>query len=71
LREALAELVDEGLEPLWERHANASKRLQKGVEAMGLELFVKDASLRLPTVTTIKVKEGLDWKAVTKHAMDK
>jgi hypothetical protein len=42
-----------------------------GLEAMGLELFVSLPAARLPTVTTIKVPEGVDWKAVTVYAMQK
>ena len=38
---------------------------------MGLELFVPKPCARAPTVTTIKVPSGLDWKAVTTYAMDK
>lgn len=38
---------------------------------MGLELFVEQTEARLPTVTTIKVPEGVDWKAVTTYAMQK
>ena len=42
-----------------------------GLEAMGLELFVPVPSARTPTVTTVKVPEGVDWKAVTVYAMEK
>ena len=40
-----------------------------GLSAMGLELFVRCESARLPTVTTIRVPEGVNWKRVTAHAM--
>lgn len=71
MREALTFVVEEGLESFWKRHAATSTRLQEGIKGMGLELFVQNPKDRLPTVTTIKVPEGLDWKAVTKHAMEK
>ena len=38
---------------------------------MGLECFVPVAGARTPTVTTIKVPEGVDWKAVIVYAMEK
>lgn len=38
---------------------------------MGLELFVPVPAARTPTVTTVKVPQGLDWKAVIVYAMDK
>jgi alanine-glyoxylate transaminase/serine-glyoxylate transaminase/serine-pyruvate transaminase len=71
LREALTAVVEEGLPSIWRRHEENANRLRDGILAMGLELFVKNPADRLPTVTTIKVPEGLDWKAVTKHAMEK
>lgn len=71
MREALAELVEEGLENVWKRHAEVSQKLHAGLQSMGLKLFVPDPSDRLPTVTTILVPEGIDWKLVTQYANDK
>lgn len=36
-----------------------------------MEFFIPEAFARLPTVTTILVPAGIDWKAVTVHAMSK
>jgi alanine-glyoxylate transaminase/serine-glyoxylate transaminase/serine-pyruvate transaminase len=44
---------------------------QAGLEQMGLTLFVKDASLRLPTVTTVEVPAGIVWSDVTGFIMKK
>lgn len=71
LREGLALLAEEGLEKCLERHRLCAEKLHQGLVDMGLELFVSTPSARLPTVTTIKVPEGIDWKAVTTYAMDK
>jgi len=38
---------------------------------MGLELFVENPEDRLPTVTTVKVPEGVNWKDVASHMMHK
>ena len=38
---------------------------------MGLELFVENPEDRLPTVTTVKVPEGVNWKDVASHMMYK
>ena len=38
---------------------------------MGLELFVQNPEDRLPTVTTVKVPEGVNWKDVASHMMHK
>jgi alanine-glyoxylate transaminase/serine-glyoxylate transaminase/serine-pyruvate transaminase len=71
LREALAEITEEGLENVWQRHAEASARLHAGLQSLGLKLFVKNPAERLPTVTTFVIPEGVDWKMVIQYAMDK
>jgi len=71
LREGLAILAEEGLEACWERHRMAAEKLHAGLEKMGLELFVPVPGARTPTVTTVKVPEGVDWKAVIAYAMEK
>ena len=42
-----------------------------GLKEMGLECFISAPGARTPTVTTIKVPEGIDFKAVTGYAMEK
>ena len=71
MREAVAMLAEEGLEATWARHAAASKQLHDGLQAMGLELFVKDPAHRLPTVTTVTVPAGVVWSDVTSFLMRK
>ncbi|XP_043204954.1 alanine--glyoxylate aminotransferase-like isoform X2 [Amphibalanus amphitrite] len=71
LREALAIACTEGLESLWERHQRCAQRLYAGLAEMGLKLFVENETFRLPTVTTVKVPEGVDWKAVSAYCMTK
>ncbi|XP_056420664.1 alanine--glyoxylate aminotransferase isoform X1 [Hyla sarda] len=69
LREGLAILAEQGLERSWEIHRENALRFHKGLEELGLKLFVKDPALRLPTVTTICVPEGYDWKEITTYIM--
>ncbi|XP_027043880.1 serine--pyruvate aminotransferase-like [Pocillopora damicornis] len=72
LRESLALLAAEGIENSWKRHNDTIEHLWAGIEKMGLEMFVKDKALRLPTVTSVKVPEGFpDWKAVPDYLMKK
>jgi len=71
LREALAQVASEKLDNMWTRHAEATARLYAGIKSLGLELFVENPSDRLPTVTTILIPHGVDWKHITQHAMDK
>ncbi|XP_063771847.1 alanine--glyoxylate aminotransferase [Pseudophryne corroboree] len=69
LREGLAILAEQGLERSWDIHRENALRLHKGLEALGLKLFVKDPALRLPTVTTVSVPNGYDWKDIITYIM--
>ncbi|XP_025965171.2 alanine--glyoxylate aminotransferase [Dromaius novaehollandiae] len=71
LREGLAMLAELGLESLWERHRANCTYLCEGLQDLGLELFVKEEKARLPTVTTVKVPTGYDWKEITAFVMNK
>uniref|UniRef100_A0A7N6BZY2 Alanine--glyoxylate aminotransferase n=1 Tax=Anabas testudineus TaxID=64144 RepID=A0A7N6BZY2_ANATE len=69
LRESLAVLVEEGLENSWDRHQKVAEYFHRGLESMGLKLFVKDIKARLPTVTTIVAPRGYNWKDITSYIM--
>jgi len=69
LREGLAIVSEEGLENCWRRHRMCANLLWEGLEELGLELFVEDVNKRLPTVTTIKVPEGISWSEVSGFCM--
>src|SRR5262250_1032439 len=60
LREAMRLAVEEGLEVRWERHRVNQQALIAGVQAMGLELLVKEPAERLVTVTPVMVPAGVD-----------
>ncbi|NXM31049.1 SPYA protein, partial [Oxyruncus cristatus] len=70
LREGLAMLAEIGLESSWERHRANCARLCQGLLNLGLELFVKEETVRLPTITTVRVPEGYNWKDITAFLMD-
>jgi alanine-glyoxylate transaminase/serine-glyoxylate transaminase/serine-pyruvate transaminase len=61
MREALALVGEEGLEPMWERHQRLHEDLWKGLRDMGLEPFVQNPNDRLATVNTIKVCASPSW----------
>ena len=48
-----------------------AENLHQGLQKIGLECFIAAPGDRNPTVTTIKVPEGVDWKEVTEYAMEK
>src|SRR6201984_2430975 len=60
LREAMRLTIEEGLEVRWERHRVNQQALIAGVEAMGLELLVKNPKERLVTVTPVLIPAGVD-----------
>jgi alanine-glyoxylate transaminase / serine-glyoxylate transaminase / serine-pyruvate transaminase len=60
LHEAMRLTVEEGLENRWERHRLNQQALIAGVEAMGLELLVKNLKERLVTVTPVMIPAGVD-----------
>lgn len=59
LHEALALVLDEGVENRWARHEKNGRALQAGLEAMGLVLHA-DAAYRLPVLTTVRIPEGVN-----------
>jgi alanine-glyoxylate transaminase / serine-glyoxylate transaminase / serine-pyruvate transaminase len=63
LHEALRQVLIEGLEERWERHAEAAAHLQGAVETRGLELLA-DPDHRLGPLTAVRVPEGMDGEAV-------
>lgn len=70
MREALRLLAEEGLEAAWARHRSNAERLWAGLERLGLELHVSEP-LRLPTLTTVRIPEGIDGKAFSRHLLDR
>ncbi|MEQ1473786.1 MAG: aminotransferase class V-fold PLP-dependent enzyme, partial [Candidatus Acidiferrum sp.] len=70
LREAMRIVMEEGLEARWERHRTNQLALIAGLEAMGLELLVKNAAERLPTVTAVMIPGGIDDARVRTQLLD-
>jgi len=70
MREALRLLAEEGLENAWARHRGNAERLWSGLERLGLELHVSEP-LRLVTLTTVRIPEGVDGKAFTTHLLER
>lgn len=64
LREALANVCNEGLENTIARHQKASEELKTGLSELGLQLYVKMPANRLPTITSIKLPKEIDWKKI-------
>jgi alanine-glyoxylate transaminase/serine-glyoxylate transaminase/serine-pyruvate transaminase len=59
LHEALAMVVEEGLETRTKRHLKHGAALHAGLEAMGLVLHAQDGH-RLSSLTTVRIPDGID-----------
>lgn len=64
LREALRLVAEEGLEARWARHQANADLLWAGLADLGLSCLVPP-EVRLPSLTTVCIPEGIDGKAVT------
>jgi len=69
LREGLRLVVEEGLEARFDRHLRNAETFWDGVEAMGLKLHV-GAAHRVPSLTTVRVPDGVDEAAVRTRLRD-
>ncbi len=69
LREALRLILEEGMEQRWHRHSACAAGLAAGLEAIGLELFATEG-YRLPSLTTVRVPDGVDSVAVRRFLLD-
>ncbi len=70
LREAMRIVIEEGLEPRWERHRQNQHALIAGVEAMGMKLLVEKPADRLPTVTAVMIPAGIDDAKVRNQLLE-
>lgn len=70
LREGLRLVAEEGLEARWARHLENAEMLWDGLEAMGLALHVAEPQRRIPSLTTVRVPEGVDEAVVRGRLRD-
>jgi alanine-glyoxylate transaminase/serine-glyoxylate transaminase/serine-pyruvate transaminase len=68
LHEALAIVLEEGLEPRWARHAAAHRRLKAGLEKLGLR-YLADPDHQLPMLNAVATPEGVEEVAVRKRLL--
>ncbi|HIK31441.1 MAG TPA: alanine--glyoxylate aminotransferase family protein [Oscillatoriales cyanobacterium M59_W2019_021] len=64
LREALRLIAEEGLENCWQRHQQNAEYLWEQLEMLGLIPHVA-REFRLPTLTTVRIPDGVDGKAIS------
>ena len=69
LHEALAVIVEEGLEAGIKRHLKHGNALKAGLEAMGLKLHAQEGH-RLSMLTSLRIPEGIDDAKIRKGLLD-
>lgn len=67
LHEALKQILEEGLENVWKRHATAARVCRAGIRGMGLEIWPARDEICTPCVTAIKTPEGIDDAVLREH----
>jgi len=68
IREGLRILLEEGLEPRWERHLRNHRALKAGLVAMGLEYSAAEGH-QLPQLNAVKIPQGVDDLAIRKKLL--
>jgi alanine-glyoxylate transaminase/serine-glyoxylate transaminase/serine-pyruvate transaminase len=69
LHEALSIVLEEGLQPRWQRHLNAHRALKTGLEALGLK-YLADPAHQLPTLNAVATPPGVDEAAGRKRLVN-
>lgn len=69
LREALALVLEEGLETRFARHLQHSQAFKTGLEAMGLSL-VPAEGFQLPPLSCVRIPDGIDDLTVRRRLLD-
>ena len=70
LREVLAEIKEEGLENVFQRHKVVTKALREAMRAIGLEPFVDD-EIASKTVSAIKLPAEVDFSVLSTKLKEK
>ncbi len=63
LYQAVFQILDEGLEAVWERHAKTHEYLVEKLEEIGIQFLVKKEN-RLPMLNSVLIPEGVDEAAI-------
>jgi alanine-glyoxylate transaminase/serine-glyoxylate transaminase/serine-pyruvate transaminase len=69
LLEALRLIDEEGLQNRFDRHLENHRALVAGIEALGLEMYVRP-EYRLPTLNAVKIPEGVDDVKVRSYLLE-
>ena len=66
---ALTRIIDEGVENVWQRHADIAQMTRDGIRELGLEVF-PDESVASNTVTSVRMPDGVNADDLRKVVLD-
>jgi alanine-glyoxylate transaminase/serine-glyoxylate transaminase/serine-pyruvate transaminase len=69
LHEALRLVLEEGLEPSWQRHRRVHENFVRKMRALEIEPAVEE-KIRAPMINAIKIPEGVDDAQVRQRLYD-
>lgn len=69
LREGLRLVAEEGLAARWQRHQDNAQMLWDGLAALDLTCHVPDPAQRIPSLTTVRVPDGVDAAVVARRLL--
>jgi alanine-glyoxylate transaminase/serine-glyoxylate transaminase/serine-pyruvate transaminase len=69
LRESLRIIYEEGLDARFQRHLRNHAALVAGLEALGLEMHVKEG-LRLPSLNTVRIPPGVEDQKIRRALLE-
>lgn len=59
LTESCSEILEEGLENVFQRHHDTAETVRRGIEGMGLKLFAAEKRYALDVSTTLRLPDGV------------
>lgn len=68
LHEGLNLVLDEGLQPRWERHRRNSSALKAGLQALGFRYLTQE-HCQLPALSAVLIPEGVEDMAIRKRLL--
>jgi aspartate aminotransferase-like enzyme len=71
LNVACHRLLNEGLEQAWARHERVARGWRDAIRALGLELFPRREEDNSPTVTAVRVPEGMTWPELDRRLRER
>ena len=67
---ALTLILDEGVEGVWQRHAEVGEQTRRGVTELGFDLLAVDPATASNTVTAIRAPEGFTSKQINRRLLE-